>query len=344
VSRIANRTDSGGQNRSGIRQVANVGRIELLALRLLWLALPIIVGPSLRTALETLDSTPQLILEIALWIVWFVGLVACLTPHPLSLTMVRILAPAVVGFAVISGLRGGWGAASVAALGYGTLLTATVLLPAIGDVMVNGSAYGSERRMALRTPAVAIIGPIPIAWTVTFVGLVAWALLVADERYWMAGTAAALGAVAVWAAGRLLHQLARRWIVFVPAGFVIHDSFQLVDPVLMARAKIIRLGPAELTTGTDGKSIDDADARPGAADQSADESGVSVDRLDLSAGSLGLAVEVESSDPVLFGVRENHQVNTKKSARVVFSPTLPGALLSEARIRGIKIRGSAGVG
>jgi hypothetical protein len=163
-----------------------------------------------------------------------------------------------------------------------------------------------------------------VAWLVVFAGLVTWAVLLAGERYWPAAAAALVGAGAVWAGARLLHQLARRWIVFVPAGFVVHDPFQLVDPVLMARAKITRLGPAEVS---DLPPVDGGDPV-----------------LDLTAGSLGLALEVESSESVLFGVRANGRVETEKAAKVVFSPTLPGALLSEARIRGIKIRGSSGVG
>ena len=98
----------------------------------------------------------------------------------------------------------------------------------------------------------------------------------------------------------------------------------LVDPVLVARAKISRLGPAEVVDNA-GSSHDEA-----------------ATTLDLSAGSMGLALEVESTEPLLFGVRRNGRVDTETAAKVVFSPTLPGALLSEARIRGIKIRGSAG--
>jgi len=313
---------------------------ELWALRLSWLAVPLFVGPGLRRALDSLTSTPGLILEVALWTVWFAGLVACLTPNPVSLTAVRILAPATAGFAVIAAVRVGLKPAVVAAFGYGLVVTALALLPSIGDRMVNGSAYGSERRMALRTPAVAFLGPIPLAWMMVFVGLVGWAVLAAAGLYWLAVPAALVGAAAVWAGFRLLHQLAVRWIVFVPAGFVIHDPFQLLDPVLVARAKIRRLGPAEIS---DLNQVFDRDRAGDEAEHPGPPADTEPVTLDLSAGSLGLALEVESTEALLFSVRSRNRVEGKKSSKVVFSPTLPGAVLSEARIRGIRIRGSSGV-
>ena len=181
------------------RKGSNSTPLALWALRLLWLLLPVAGGVGFRAALESVADTPGLVIEIGLWMVWFVGLVAVLTPHPLTLTVVRILGPAVVGFAVIAGFRDGWGPATLASLGSGFVASAVALLPAVGDAMVNGSAYGSERRMSLRAPAVAFLGPIPLAWAVIFAGLSGWAVLAAAERYWLALIAALIGALAVWA-------------------------------------------------------------------------------------------------------------------------------------------------
>ena len=246
------------------------------------------------------------------------AIVAALTPHPVSLTIIRLLAPTLAGVGVLLGLGVGWTAGLVTSIGYGLVLTAIALLPSIGDIMVNGSAYGSERRMALRAPAVAFLGPIPLMFLAVFAGLTGWAIVLDRWHPIAAAAAAAVGAVLVWFGARLAHQLARRWIVFVPAGFVVHDPFQLAEPVLLPRASITRLGPAEVGADTEG--------------------------LDLSAGSLGLALEVEISEPLSFGLLRNRSVDVTESQRLVFSPTLPGALLSEARIRGIKIEGSSGAG
>lgn len=294
----------------------NRDQAQLWALRVLWLIAPLPAGTQLRRSLDGVDTPGRWLFEGALWLGWFVGSVATLTPHPVSLTAIRCLAPTLAGVGVLFAVSVGWTAGLAVAIGYSALLTAVSLLPTIGDVMVNGSAYGSERRMALRTPAVAYLGPIPVAWLAVFVGLTGWALAF-NGLHPVAGIAiAVVGAALVWFGGRVLHQLARRWIVFVPAGFVVHDPFQLAEPVLLPRASISRLGPAEIGSDADG--------------------------LDLSAGSLGLALEVEIEEPTTFGVLRNRNVETTNSKKLVFSPSLPGALLSEARIRGIKIKGSSG--
>lgn len=294
----------------------NRDQAQLWALRVLWFLAPLAAGIQLRSSLDRLDSPGRWLMEGVLWLGWFVGSVATLTPHPVSLTIIRSLAPTVAGVGVLLGVSVGWTSGLVAAIGYGGLLTAVSLLPTIGDVMVNGSAYGSERRMALRTPAVAYLGPIPVAWSAIFIGLTGWALLFNGVHPVAGLVAAIVGAALVWFGSRLLYQLARRWIVFVPAGFVVHDPFQLAEPVLLPRGSINRLGPAEVGSELDG--------------------------LDLSAGSLGLALEVETSEPMTYGVLRNRNVETTKSKKLVFSPSLPGALLSEARIRGIKIEESSG--
>ncbi len=288
---------------------------QLWALRALWLVAPLPAGTQLRGSLDRLDTPGRWLVEGALWLVWFVGSVAALTPHPVSLTIIRSLAPTLAGVGALFAATVDRTSNLIVVVGYGAVLTAVSLLPAIGDTMVNGSAYGSERRMALRTPAVAYLGPIPVAWLAVFIGMTAWAPVFVGWHPLAGVVTAALGAVLIWFGGRVLHQLARRWIVFVPAGFVVHDPFQLAEPVLLPRASIRRLGPAEV--------------------------GSDVDVLDLSAGALGLALEVETEGPMTFGVLRNRNIETTNSKRLVFSPSLPGALLSEARIRGIRIKGSS---
>ncbi len=318
----------------------NRDQAQLWALRALWLLAPAVGGP-LLDALDQVDTPGRWLMEGGLWLGWFVAMVAVLTPHPVTLTIVRLLSPSVTGLAVLLGLTTGWTVGLSVVAGYGLLLTAVALLPTVGDLMVNGSAYGSERRMALRTPAVAYLGPIPLAWLVFFIGLTGWAVIFTASHPVAGIVAAVVGAIAVWLSARLLYQLARRWIVFVPAGFVVHDPFQLAEPVLLPRSSISRLGPAEVDVDVDVEvevDVDvDVDATSGTGSEDHPE------RLDLSAGSLGLALEVETHEPMSFGVLRNRNIEVTNSSKVVFSPSLPGALLSEARIRGITIKGSSTV-
>lgn len=306
-------------------------RMGLWPARLIWLAAPLTIGPALARASQARPPTPGLVVEIALWVAWFAVLVAALTPSPLSLTVARIAGPATIGATVAAWLAEGWDGSVLSGLGFGTLFCAVAFLPTFGDRMINGSAYGSERRMALRPPAFVLLGPAQLAWGLVFAGLIAGPLLVLAERYILAAVAVPLGAVAAWAGGRVLHQLARRWVVFVPAGFVIRDPMVLVDSVLLRRNQVAALGPALVGDGHPNPPAGPLDGDPDSA------------RIDLSGGALGLALEVALKETTPITLRERGGLRNQDVSAIVFSPTLPGAMLSEARIRGMKI-GETSVG
>jgi hypothetical protein len=297
-------------------------RLGLWPARLVWLLASIVVGNGLAEGFEDRASGPALVVEILLWIAWFVVLVAVLAPSPRSLTIARIAGPATSGASVIATVAAGWSAAGVLAIGFASLFSALVYLPTFGDHMINGSAYGSERRMALRPLAIVLLGPAQLAWLLVFAGLVTGPILLLAERYVLAALAAIVGVAAVWAGSRVLHQLSRRWIVFVPAGFVIHDPMQIVDAVLFRRNQIMTLGPALVDPDSPDRSDSPDDL---------------TDRHDLSGGALGLALEVALKQPTPVALRERGGISNIEVSRIVFSPTLPGAMLSEARIRGVKI-------
>src|SRR5205085_10800148 len=119
------------------------------------------------------------------------------------------------------------------------------LLPAgLVDEFVGGSSYGPERRFSLRTPVPLLLGPVELAWLAVVVPAVAGPLLLA-ARQWVAGALLlAVGAVAARWSVRSLHLLARRWLVFVPAGLVVHDPMVLTDAVLFPKRMVSSIGPA----------------------------------------------------------------------------------------------------
>ncbi len=290
---------------------ALLARLDLWPARLLWFVLPALVGFGLGDGLAEVGDDVGLTVEVGAWAVWFVGLVALLAPSTAGLTALRTVSPLVaVGPLAVAALTGTWTAASVGAIGAGVVVAAVTFLPLVGDRMVNGSAYGPERRMALRPPAPLMLGPVQLLWVLTVAGPVLGPLLVASGRPIVGGVVTVVGLGLAWVGVRRLHQLSRRWVVFVPAGFVLHDHYALAESLLMQRPGIASLGPVPLDKG---------------------------ELLDLTAGSRGVALLVEFVDDTPLALRARDGVQGLTVRRITFTPTLPGELVREARIRGIRI-------
>jgi hypothetical protein len=282
-------------------------------MRVAWFLLAVVAAPGLGQALDGRSEPVQWLAAIGSWGGWTVGLVAALVPTTVSLTALRILAPGAVGVVALALVAaGGAGPAGLAALGAAVVVTMVAFLASTGDVMINGSAYGPERRMALRPPAPLVVGPVQVVWLAVFAGAVSGPLLVAAGQLAAGIPLTAVGAAVAAAGCRSLHRLSKRWAVFVPAGFVLHDQFTLAESVLIRRPEVVRLGPAR------------RDDLEGAAD--------------LTAGARGLALEVQLRGPVKLGLRQRSaQVRSVEADRLVFTPSLPGALLAEARARGLPV-------
>ena len=274
------------------------------AVRVLWVALPFTVGGVLGDALAAASRPVQVVATAGLWLAWAVGLVATAVALPLSLTALRVLGPAVVAAALAAAL-GGHG--SALAVGWAAVTAAWVFAPPLGAICVNGPAYPNERRFLLRLPAALLFGPLALAWAVTVVGISAGPLLLAARQWILGGLLTVLGLPAAALLLKGLHNLSRRWAVFVPAGLVLHDPLTLVDPVLVRRPSITRMGLAAANTPA----------------------------LDLSQRAPGLAVEIDSREDIdLALVRPGKRLGeTVKATRVLLTPTRPGAVLAEAKRR-----------
>jgi len=280
-------------------------------MRLTWSTLPFTAGTLLSDAFAGRSTAIGAVAALACWAAWAAGLLALLVRRPLALTVLRCVAPLAFAGAV-------WAAASSDRSSASTEIVLILLsavpvvlafLPEIGAWLVNGAAYGDESRFPLRAPGAILAGPLLLSWLALVAGVLAGPLLLAAEQ-WIAGILAlAVGAPAAYVTGRALHSLSQRWAVLVPAGLVLKDHVTLRDPVLVQRREIELLHAAPADT----------------------------DALDLTARSPGIALEVllEEKVPmtILDGSREEHG----KSARFLFTPTRPGALLADAARRRIRV-------
>jgi hypothetical protein len=294
-----------------VRKSRRVRSLSVLPwlVRLTWVVLPFTVGPVLASWLDPRSPAVRTTASVGAWLVWAVVLVATLVPRDAGLTLLRVAAPATLVVAVVGALQEGTDRlAGAVAVSTAVIAAAVALLPEVGWLFVNGSAYGDERRHLLRAPGALLVGPLPLAWAVLVAGVVTGPLLLASGR-WLAGgaaTVAGFGVAAVLA--RALHSLTRRWAVLVPAGLVLKDHLAVIDPVLFRRTEVEVLRPAPADT----------------------------DALDLTVAAPGLALELRLRDKVaLVKVVPGTTGQPGRTARLLFTPTRPGAVLADARSRRI---------
>lgn len=277
------------------------------ALRAAWAAAPFAVGPVLGRALDGDTRAVAVTGAVALWAAWGVVLLATLVPHPVSLTVLRSGVPAALGAAVVAVVAGH---VSVLALVWGAVTTAIAFLPEVGRHHVNGPAYPNERRYPLRTPGSVLLGSLPVAWALA-VGVPAAGLLLVAAGQTLGIPLLAFGIAIAILVGRALHRLSRRWLVFVPAGLVMHDHLALADPVLFPRKRIRSVAAAPAGTPA----------------------------TDLTLAAPGLALEIALHEPAELGRPVQGRTLGKEivATAVLVTPTRPGAVLREAAARRVPV-------
>ena len=287
------------------------------AFAVVWVTLPFIAGPALADTLDPRSPMFRTVVSVALWVVWGATLLAALVPRTVTLTAIRIVAPASVA-AVI------WGAAVTPSAGPADLVaivvtavaTAVALLPTTGDEYVNGSSYGDERRFPLRAPLALLLGPIELAWAVVVVGVVGGPLLLAAQVWAVGALALLIGWPLAWWVVRSLHTLSRRWLVFTPAGLVLHDQLVVVEAMLVVRRQLASIAPA----------LADTTAR------------------DLTLASPGLVLEIRMTEPLAISPTPARRVRGEQPGvvstdvdAVLVTPTRPGVVLTEATRRRLPV-------
>jgi hypothetical protein len=226
--------------------MANLSRWLPWLARLAWLLVAIVGGEAVEQAVAGRSDAVRWTAGVGGWASWTVIMLALVIASVRTLTVVRVGAPVAAGVTIAAGVGG---ADAVSLLGLGvpaTIAVVAVFTAEFGRSFIQASAYGDEERFPLRPP-VAVAAAAVMTWLLWSACVVAGPLLLA-ARSWIAGvvvTVAAVGGAALL--GPRWHRLARRWLVFVPAGVVLHDPVVLADTVSMRTAQIasIRLAPSD---------------------------------------------------------------------------------------------------
>jgi len=304
--RVANRVRKSSSVRPADRLVMWVARGA-------WALLPVAVVASVAVGLSDRSDAVALTVSIALWGGWAVVLGAMFVPTAVTLTLVRVIAPVSIVAIVVLGPHAGFDVGDGIALAATIVATVLCFLPAVGAVFLHGLAYGDEERIALRAPGLLLLGPIELAWALLVASGAVGPLLLA-ARQWVAGAIlTAAGVVLIVALSRSLHGLARRWLVFVPAGVVVHDPIGLADPVLLTRTRVLSFGPAPAGSAA----------------------------TDLTVAAPGLAIEIALTDKAEMVLRRGRSgAHPVVVTAVLVTPTRPGVAVTIARERRVGVGGA----
>ena len=187
------------------------------------------------------------------WFLWTGVGASLLVPSPISLTIMRTVVPLSVVVSVV--------ASQPLAVFCSVVALIVCTSPVFVDAMVQGGAYGDETRFALRTPLPYVV-PAVVAWLLYTAALIGGSLFLAARQYIFGAVLVAIGIILSRTIPRRLHRLARRWLVLVPVGIVVHDHLVLHETIMAHSGKILSVTrtsdvgeAADLTGGVVGDRI-----------------------------------------------------------------------------------------
>ena len=286
--------------------------LSIWIIRVLWLALPLLCGPSLEKSFHDLDSLLRTTVSISLWTLWALIFVATLITSPISLAIVRIGVPAAAALCLWCSLETDGSTSGIIGFVASGFATSIALSAPLGDKFSDGASYGDKRRFLLRAPGPVSLFFGPLAWLITVTGLTLGPTLLLNQNFLLGSLLSLCGLPLAAIASNAIYQLGKRWIILVPAGIVLHDHLSVGDPTLINRNQLTNLSPAVIGT----------------------------DALDLSQGSFGLSLQVSCSTPLSIMLRKGTKRNVSENSIVesfLINPARPNVLLDEAKKRNLRI-------
>jgi hypothetical protein len=271
----------------------------------MWAAVAVAGAWSIGDALDGRSAALRTTVAIVAWLLWGIGVVALVVPSTLGLTALRMLSALTCGIAVVSWIGGASPTSGAIFLACSLLCALLIGGADFGQRCAQASAYGDEQRFMLRPPA-AFIPPVALAGLVWIAVVLAAPLLLASRRWALGGIAAVAAALLTWLLIPRFNALSGRWLVFVPAGLVLHDLVVLGETLMIPKAEI--------------EAIELALAGTEAADLTGPASGHAVEIGLRSMATALLAPTKEAPRGTALHVRS-----------FIVAPTRPGMVLRAAR-------------
>lgn len=214
--------------------------------RIAWLIAALLPN-SFSVDINQLGSGANLALDVLSWTLWALVLVALWVPHPIALTAARMTSPLVV---ILVGARLGgteWSPSAILSSLLAAVTCVFIFTADFGSEQAQAGAFGNERRFLLRLPAPLAL-PTVIGWLLFAVSVIGGPIVTASSNWQFAVPTALFTIVVLWFVPQRLHQLSKRWLVRVPAGWVVHDAVLLADNILVRTHELQSMNIAPNTT------------------------------------------------------------------------------------------------
>ncbi len=274
-----------------------------LVMRILLSCLPFF-GAGVGGLLDDRSDAVQITGTALAWAVWGVVVIASYISHPITLTVLRIGTPVVAGFMIFVAVTLGFSGSQIISAAVSVAVLLLSFSAEIGGIYVQASAYGDEKRFALRPPVV-LIAPILLSVLIADLSILGLPMLVAAKNW----SVAAVALIGFFVSGKYLlpriHLLSRRWLVFVPAGVVVHDEIVLSINLMIRKQELLQIKLAR--------------------DNSA--------AADLTALTWGVPLEFSFNKPLdvaltSIGAKHLNSVSAIHAQSVLVATSRPGAVLS----------------
>jgi len=177
---------------------------------------------------------------IVAWILWAVVAIGTWIHHPISLTTIRCLAPIAVFYSAVYALSESLSSLNIAVVTCGIISLMLMFTAEYGSAHVQAGAYGNERRFLLRVPA-PIVLPTFITWTLFAVFIFVLESAEQNRNYSLGIPMLLVICAALWKFAPQMHRLSKRWLVRVPAGWVVHDDLMLAENLLIRSHNLIAI-------------------------------------------------------------------------------------------------------
>ena len=262
------------------------------------------IGAGVGELLDDRSASVQITGTAVAWVVWGAVVLASFISHPITLTVLRIGTPVVAGFIVFVAVTQGSSGSQIIGAAVGVAILLLSFSAEIGGIYVQASAYGDEKRFALRPPVV-LIAPVLLSVLIADLSILGLPMLVAAKN-WAVAIIALIGFfISVKYLLPRIHLLSRRWLVFVPAGIVVHDEIVLSINLMIRKQDLLQMQLAR--------------------DNSA--------AADLSALTWGVPLELSFNKPLdvsltAIGAKHLKAVSAIHAQSVLIAASRPGSVLN----------------